>query len=233
MTREQTGGGETGENPEQHDLQQEHHEERGPARDRVRDPRPEDPAQGIADAGDPDHPRGATAPSAASSSNRGASCEMIEIPADVLRNRISQSAHHCQVPSASLTCSRGRRAVRASEAEGVQPVGRHPSGGFLMKKPPATVTIRNATPRYANVGSTPTPWMSRVATGAVTSAPAAESAHRDPGNQPAMIGKPLHQHRHRNDVAEARGRYRRSRRSDRYSHQSRWSVKLASNTPPP
>src|ERR1700734_4211437 len=30
----------------------------------------------------------------------GASCEMREIPAEVLRKRTSQSAHHCQVRSA-------------------------------------------------------------------------------------------------------------------------------------
>src|SRR5438876_3088539 len=32
----------------------------------------------------------------------GASCEMTEIPAHVFRNKSSQSAHHCQVLSASL-----------------------------------------------------------------------------------------------------------------------------------
>src|SRR5258706_5423846 len=36
-----------------------------------------------------------------SSWKSGDSCEMIEIPADVFKNRSSHSAHHCQVRSAS------------------------------------------------------------------------------------------------------------------------------------
>src|SRR5882762_9673387 len=42
-----------------------------------------------------------TAVTRASSWNSGASCEITEIPAHVFKNRSSQSAHHCQVRSAS------------------------------------------------------------------------------------------------------------------------------------
>src|SRR6266850_4463101 len=37
----------------------------------------------------------------ASSWNRGDSCEISEIPAEVFKNKSSQRAHHCQVLSAS------------------------------------------------------------------------------------------------------------------------------------
>src|SRR5258708_19692480 len=43
----------------------------------------------------------ATAVTRASSWNNGDSCEITEIPAEVFKNRSSQSAHHCQVLSAS------------------------------------------------------------------------------------------------------------------------------------
>src|SRR5258707_8337716 len=43
----------------------------------------------------------ATALTRASSWNSGDSCEITEIPAQVFKNRRSQSAHHCQVLSAS------------------------------------------------------------------------------------------------------------------------------------
>src|SRR5437899_1607269 len=42
-----------------------------------------------------------TAVTPASSWNNGDSCEITEIPAEVFKNRNSQSAHHCQVLSAS------------------------------------------------------------------------------------------------------------------------------------
>ena len=44
--------------------------------------------------------------------------------------------------------------------------------------------------------------MSRVATGAVMSAPGSESADRDASDESSFIGKPFYQHGHRNDVAE-------------------------------
>src|ERR1700674_646624 len=43
----------------------------------------------------------ATALTRASSWNNGDSCEITEIPAEVFKNKSSQRAHHCQVPSAS------------------------------------------------------------------------------------------------------------------------------------
>src|SRR6202035_1523025 len=43
----------------------------------------------------------ATAATPASSWNNGDSCEIIEIPAEVFKNKSSQRAHHCQVLSAS------------------------------------------------------------------------------------------------------------------------------------
>src|SRR3984893_9661350 len=49
----------------------------------------------------PTMPAAATAVTRASSWNRGDSCEITEIPAEVFKNRSSQRAHHCQVLSAS------------------------------------------------------------------------------------------------------------------------------------
>src|ERR1700676_3951542 len=43
----------------------------------------------------------ATALTRPSSWNKGDSCEIIEIPAEVFRNRSSHKAHHCHVRSAS------------------------------------------------------------------------------------------------------------------------------------
>src|SRR5712672_3443551 len=48
----------------------------------------------------PTMPAAATAVTRASSWNKGDSCEITEIPAQVFRNKSSQSAHHCQVLSA-------------------------------------------------------------------------------------------------------------------------------------
>src|SRR5271169_7026615 len=49
----------------------------------------------------PTIPAAATAVTRASSWNKGASCEITEIPAEVFKNRSSQRAHHCQLLSAS------------------------------------------------------------------------------------------------------------------------------------
>src|SRR4030095_9351413 len=56
------------------------------------------------------------------------------------------------------------------------------------KTPPAPVTIRTPAPRHANVGSTPTVSMRRVATGAVTSAPAPNPPTATPVMNPRLSG---------------------------------------------
>src|SRR4029077_320008 len=76
----------------------------------------------------------------ASSWKSGASCEMIEIPAQVLRNKSSQRAHHCQVLSASLNVKLWPARCEVCLAVGVQPSGFQPSGGFCINNPLITVT---------------------------------------------------------------------------------------------
>src|SRR5437879_8341935 len=49
----------------------------------------------------PTIPAAATALTRPSSWNKGDSCEIIEMPADVFKNRSSHKAHHCHVRSAS------------------------------------------------------------------------------------------------------------------------------------
>src|SRR5437879_11847618 len=61
---------------------------------------------------------------------------MIEMPAQVLRNKSSQSAHHCQVLSASLSVKSWPARCEVWLAVGVQPSGVQPSGGLFMQNPP-------------------------------------------------------------------------------------------------
>src|ERR1700758_1577242 len=49
----------------------------------------------------PTMPAAATALTRPSSWNKGDSCEMTEIPAEVFKNKSSHKAHHCHVRSAS------------------------------------------------------------------------------------------------------------------------------------
>ncbi len=136
----------------------------------------------------PTIPAASTALTPANSWNSGDSCEITEIPAEVFRNRSSHSTHHCQVFSAPPNeYSRAAR-CEACEAVGLQPSGFQFSGGFCMKYPDTTVTTRNAIPRYANVCSTPMLWISRVATGAVTSAPAPNPPTAIPVMSPLRSG---------------------------------------------
>src|SRR5260370_29837362 len=98
----------------------------------------------------PTIPAASTALTPANSWNSGDSCEITEIPAEVFRNRSSQSTHHCQVFSAPPN-----EYSRAAPSQACEPVGRHPSAfqfspGFFMKYPETKVTTTNAIPRYAN-----------------------------------------------------------------------------------
>src|SRR3979411_1323525 len=74
-----------------------------------------------------------TAFTRASSWNSGDSCDITEIPAQVFKNRSSQSAHHCQVLSASLSVSSRLDRCETWDAVGAHPLGLQPSGGFCMK----------------------------------------------------------------------------------------------------
>src|SRR5262249_24901310 len=97
-----------------------------------------------------------TAVTPTSSSKMGASCEIIDMPANVFKNRSNQSAYHCQVLSASTSVYSRPARCETSECVGVQPSGLQPSGGFCMNKAATTVTTKYAIPKYAKVLSTPT-----------------------------------------------------------------------------
>src|SRR5437773_2003047 len=69
-----------------------------------------------------------------SSSKMGASWEMMAMPADVLRKRISQSAHHCQALRASESTKSCVARCAVSFSLGVHPAGCQPSGGFRIEQ---------------------------------------------------------------------------------------------------
>src|ERR1700730_11523543 len=105
----------------------------------------------------------------------GAAWETIDNPAIVLTDISKQIAHHCQVLNASPRVKSRSDRCEICFADGVQPSGAHPSGGFCMNEPAETGMIPYAIPRYAKTDSNPT----------AHTLPAAGAENNDPAPNPA------------------------------------------------
>src|ERR1700680_4263345 len=113
---------------------------------------------------------------------------MMERPAAVLIDISKQSAHHCQVPSASPSVKSRPHRCDNCAAVGPQPSGFQPSGGFCMKEAAAIATIPYAIPKYANVSNTPVRCISHPAAGAEIKDPAPNLATAIPVMSPRQSG---------------------------------------------
>src|SRR3977135_2006799 len=72
----------------------------------------------------------------------GAACEIMLIPAVTFRKRTAQRAYHCQVDRSRCRV-KSRVASRACFfAEGCQPSGTQPGGGFFITDAPATTMTK-------------------------------------------------------------------------------------------
>ena len=133
----------------------------------------------------------------------GASCEMSEMPAEVLRKSSSQRAHHCQVASAVAERVIGGGAL--CDDRGLRrPALRFPSSGRILHHVPGSHgddEVGDAKVgeclQYAHGLNE----VSGYRRGDQRSR--AESADGDAGDETAAIGKPFEQNRNGHDVAEA------------------------------
>src|SRR5260370_42576369 len=81
----------------------------------------------------PTMPEGTMAVAFVNSWNIGASCEMMEMPAEVLRSSSSHSAHHCHVFNAWPRVKSLAFFCTSCFSFGVHPSGFQPAGGFCIK----------------------------------------------------------------------------------------------------
>src|SRR5260370_1843961 len=123
----------------------------------------------------PTRPAAAAALALPISWKMGAACETIDNPAMVFTDINMQIAHHCHVLNASPRVKSRSHRCEICFADGVQPCGAQPSGGFCMNEPAATAMIPYAIPRYANVGINPTCRISH---------PPARAKHTNPAPNP-------------------------------------------------
>ena len=76
------------------------------------------------------------------SSAIGAACEMIAMPAVVFRNSSAHRPYHCQLASASCSVYTLVERCFCCAADGVQPLGTNPAGGFFMNSPAQVTAAR-------------------------------------------------------------------------------------------
>src|SRR5258708_36995112 len=99
-----------------------------------------------------------------------------------------RTAHRCHVLNASPRVKSRSHRCEMCFADGVQPSGVQPSGGFRMNEPAATAMIPDAIPRYANVGINPTCRISHPAAGPENNDPAPNPAAAIPVLKPRRPG---------------------------------------------
>ena len=72
----------------------------------------------------------------------GAACEMMAMPAVVLRNSSAHRPYHCQLASASCSVYTLMERCFCCATDGVQPLGTNPAGGFFMNSPAQVTATR-------------------------------------------------------------------------------------------
>src|SRR5205814_7060318 len=142
--RHQRGSRNVRKKPEQQNLTNKDYQESSTPGDRIRNPCPKHSPDRVTNTRQSDHTRRNHRRYSGQFVKSGASREMIEMPAQVFRNKSSQSAHHCHVLSASLSVKSWPARSEVWLAVAVQPSGFQPSGGFRINNPVTTVTIRYA-----------------------------------------------------------------------------------------